>query len=801
MNYEKIPGELRQYPQWVCWKYEERGTNGKATKVPYGLDGKLAKVDDSGTWTNFDSAVSAVGRGEFDGIGFVLTANDPFALIDLDEPKTRNSDPVEAQKEYDAQANRQRMIFEKFESYAERSPSGNGLHIIVKGAVKNGRRRESIEVYSDGRYMTMTGDVYRERNTINDCNEVLNVLWTELGVGREKNSTMAGHDEPATDSDDDVCDKAASAINGEKFIDLYQGRWDKHYSSQSEADFALVNIIAFYTHNREQITRIFRQSALGQRSKARRSDYMNYMLNRCFDNLLPPVDMDHLRNLMSDALAAKPAEQSVQPLQGFSFDARSIDPGTGEIMPVPQPINPDLPEMQARTTGGNQQYMPPPGLLGDIAEFIYRHSPRPVREIALAGAIGLMSGIAGRAYNISRTGLNQYVMLLAPTGSGKEAIASGISTLMTEVLRIVPSAATYMGPSEIASPQALQKFLGKKSNCFASVIGEVGILLSGMVADNAPDHKRMLMRMLLDLYSKSGKGQILPGSIYSNADNNAADVKAPAVTLIGESTPEEFYRSLDESMIASGLLPRFSIIEYNGPRVPQSRNRLAQPPKELVEQMANLCNACLMMDAQHDAVEIELTTEAQAMADKFNEHCDAMINGSDREVFKQLWNRVHLKTLRLAGVVAVGINQYQPVVTIECMEWAINLVLNDVRNIAKRFELGMIGGDDEETQQFKSLAGVINTYFTASIEELKGYVSEPQMFFDRVIPLKYLSQRTLNQTSFRKARMGATPSLKARLKTLIESGDLVELPLSQRQKYGQGSAMCYMVANPSAFGL
>jgi putative DNA primase/helicase len=30
---ENIPEELTERPQWVCWRYEERG--GKLTKVPY----------------------------------------------------------------------------------------------------------------------------------------------------------------------------------------------------------------------------------------------------------------------------------------------------------------------------------------------------------------------------------------------------------------------------------------------------------------------------------------------------------------------------------------------------------------------------------------------------------------------------------------------------------------------------------------------------------------------------------------------------------------------------------------------
>jgi len=53
--------------------------------------------------------------------------------------------------------------------------------------------------------------------------------------------------------------------------------------------------------------------------------------------------------------------------------------------------------------------------LGEIAHFIYNAAPRQVEEVAIAGAIGLLSGICGRSYNVSGTGLNQYILLLAKT--------------------------------------------------------------------------------------------------------------------------------------------------------------------------------------------------------------------------------------------------------------------------------------------------------------------------------------------------------------------------------------------------
>lgn len=56
-------------------------------------------------------------------------------------------------------------------------------------------------------------------------------------------------------------------------------------------------------------------------------------------------------------------------------------------------------------------------------------APYPVKEIAVAGALGLAAGVMGRAYNVSQTGLNQYILTLAPTGAGKRQWPQGSTAL------------------------------------------------------------------------------------------------------------------------------------------------------------------------------------------------------------------------------------------------------------------------------------------------------------------------------------------------------------------------------------
>lgn len=741
------------------WKFEDLSAP-KPTKVPYcATSGRLASVTNPDTWSSFAEAQSAMATGSYSGIGFVLTENDPFTFIDLDDTKGDQT-----------ALDRQIQIFNEFQSYAEKSPSGNGLHIICKGSVPTGRRRSSIEVYSSARYMTMTGDVYRDAPIL-DCGELLLSLWSRMGEARGNTAYFLGLEEP-TASDDEVCQQAYNASNGEKFWDLYSGNWQKHYPSQSEADFALVDIVAFYSKNRAQIKRIFQASALGQRDKAKRDDYVRYMLNKCFDRMLPPVDIDGLRNKLDEAIAAKEA-QTVQPCLSTKAKPESV-------------------------------YSVPPGLVGEIAQFIYEAAPRPVPEIALAGALGLISGIVGRAYNISGTGLNQYVLLLAPTGTGKEAIASGIDKLIAQVKRTVPTADEFIGPGEIASSQAVIKYMAKGPCSFVSLVGEFGIYMQQMASVNAPPHLLGLRRFLLDAYNKSGEGKVLRPSIYSDREKNTASVIAPAFSLMGESTPEKFYEGLHEGLISEGLLPRFTLIEYRGNRPALSKShKNAKPSFEVVEKLSTLCAYCQTLNSQNKAIQVEIAPDALTLFDEFDKHCDDNINGSEKEVRRHLWNRAHMKALKLAAVVAVGCSLYDPMVTREIANWAITLVVSDVRNMLTRFEAGEIGTDNDETVQLSRLTSVLKDYLTLSWPEVVKYAGEgvSGLHTHKIVPYSYIQRRLCQVSIFRKDRQGSTNAIRRGLKTLVDRGDIQEISKAVLARDYSTTAQCFAVANPKAFGL
>lgn len=764
--YTNIPVELRLLKQWVLWKYEDIGA-AKPTKVPYSIKGHPASVTDANHWATFDDAFNVLNLGSYNGLGFVFTKDDPYIFIDLDDAEGD-----------DAILQRHLKVYHEFETYAEVSPSGKGLHLICKGNVPAGRRRSKIEIYPHERYATMTGNVYSGRNTIVDCQPQLQQLWEQMGSGPVAQSMYQG-DDKENDADEIIIERARNAINGDKFIRLHKGEWQDFYNSQSEADFAYVDIIAFYTQNRLQIQRIFRSSALGARDKAKRSDYVNGMINRSFDRMLPPLDFDGLKNAIDLKLAVSNNGSST------AFDAASVGSNPSAATnnnratklngSVAQLVEPTAHNSISVGSSPATPTTPPPGLLGEIAQFIYAAAPRPVPEIALAGAIGLMAGICGKAYNISGTGLNQYILLIADSGKGKEAMASGISKLVSNARLQVPVANDFIGPSSIASSPGLHKFLSKNSQCFVSILGEFGIKLEAMSNHKASPVQLLLKDCILDLYHKSGYNDVYRGSAYSDQEKNSSDISAPAFSILGESTPERFYTILTEEMINEGLLPRFSVIEYTGIRVPSNEYPIIAPAFSLVESVCALMAHVKTIMGANKVINVGQSDEALRFTKWIDTYADKQINSAAKEVTRQLWNRAHIKTLKLSATLAVGVNPYNPVIELSHAEWAWELVQKDIRSLASKFEQGLIGANSDEIRQVEEMKRVMRLYLKEPWEKIQTYAHIKALHDNKVIPYAYLNKRLTSVAVFKNDRLGATASIKRCLQNMVDNDDIKEL--------------------------
>ena len=165
--------EMTHYPQWVAWKKGPVKSDGKFPKIPYSpktrrkitgshVDGEY--LSKAGT---FNEALEAQKELGADGIGFVLSKDDPFVGVDIDGCLKKGGDPGPFVD-----------ILEQFDSYTEISPSKTGIRIFCKGELPEGALNNPpetpYEIYDHNRFLTVTGNPYGPPKGLRHAQEAVN---------------------------------------------------------------------------------------------------------------------------------------------------------------------------------------------------------------------------------------------------------------------------------------------------------------------------------------------------------------------------------------------------------------------------------------------------------------------------------------------------------------------------------------------------------------------------------------------------------------------------------------------------
>jgi hypothetical protein len=242
-SFDTIPAELRALDQWAVWRWKTR--DGKPAKPPYRADdpSQHANSTKPETWGTFEQAVAVVEAGKADGIGFALAP--PFVGVDLDS---------------DLPLNEQYAVMLALDSYAEKSASGTGHHVLVKASLNgHGRHPVGIGVFQTGRFFYCTGEhVTGTPTTIEERQNALEHVIAEYLPDRSHEATGP----PSQPVDLDDRELLDVALGDAKFRRLWEGDTSA-YPSQSEADLALASKLAFYFgRSPPRVEAMFRSSGL-----------------------------------------------------------------------------------------------------------------------------------------------------------------------------------------------------------------------------------------------------------------------------------------------------------------------------------------------------------------------------------------------------------------------------------------------------------------------------------------------------------------------------------------------------------
>jgi putative DNA primase/helicase len=557
-----IPDQLKKRRQFVLWRGRDRANHpGKLDKIPMNpYDLEHASTTDALTWGTFDQCAAALEtalegwhaadpagyRGG--GIGYVFTTEDPYVGIDLDGCVNDVTWVIEAwAQEY----------VDTLKSYTEVTPSQTGLHILAEGSLPpGGRRKGAVEMYSEGRFFTLTGwHVDGTPETIERRPQPLQEMWTQLfgpkgNEPTEDTGTAASAPTPSM-PDADILIKLSRAKNSDKFLDLWEGRWKElGYPSQSEADLALCGCIRFYTQNSPQIDRTFRQSKL-MRPKwdEQRGEYETYG-----------------ERTIRSALAGPHEHYTPPPILMVMPSLNGAHVHHPPILRPPPPIMPPLPKhVQCQASGVSS-------FLRDYIAHSKTWATRAAPGYHAAVAVWVLSAIAARRIVVHTGSKEVYPTLFI-------ALVSG-STLWTKttaaalgVRLIRRSGCGFLLSPDRATPQFLLKLMSgvvpdgygqqpfdrqeemKKAFGFAAQRGwfyeEWGGVLHQMRRADSPQAE--LNKLLIVL--EEGNPQFSTGTIHRGLEQ----IDAPYLALLANATPQDLIPFMGEGdpWWQGGFWPRF----------------------------------------------------------------------------------------------------------------------------------------------------------------------------------------------------------------------------------------------------
>lgn len=277
-----LPEEIKKHIQWCVYKIEPPQKEGQhERKIPINpITGNGASSSDPNTWVDFDTASRLYKESnEYDGLGFFF--NNDYIGIDIDDIP----EEIKSFKDNPNNPNNTINWLNRLtqHSYLEASQSGNGIHAIVKGSYPyTANRKDNYEIYGKSRFFALTGDILNDQKTIKTINKNnLEELFTSTvgkGANRTQKLVEVKQEQPISNplSIEEIINRMYASSKGVQIKHLMDGN-TKDYTSDSEADMALCNFLAFWTSkDPDKMDAIFRKSKLMRSKWDERRGAMTY---------------------------------------------------------------------------------------------------------------------------------------------------------------------------------------------------------------------------------------------------------------------------------------------------------------------------------------------------------------------------------------------------------------------------------------------------------------------------------------------------------------------------------------------
>lgn len=320
------------------------------------------------------------------------------------------------------------------------------------------------------------------------------------------------------------------------------------------------------------------------------------------------------------------------------------------------------------------------GLLGEISTWIYSTARAPVAEFATIGALAFLAAFYGRRY-VGPTGaaLNVYLIGIAGPGFGKDHPRKCV-----EMLGYDANMQFLIGPNEVTSDSAIEKVVRKRP-CFVMPWDEVGVMLQSVSGRQSQSWTRSIRKALLELYSRSTG--VWTGKEHATLDRDASGdpVHCPTVSILGMSTPTEFYAGITDGNLQDGMVARMTII--NAKKRPDRHDvpPILKVPPELIEKMKAAVAAYPMQSNlagirdPRTKPHLHAATWGEGAIKKWKAIEQWQLEQQDEKPeYEGIVGRCAEQTIKIATIKAISRDAVAPCVTVADVDWGYAIVQQSI---------------------------------------------------------------------------------------------------------------------------
>lgn len=391
------------------------------------------------------------------------------------------------------------------------------------------------------------------------------------------------------------------------------------------------------------------------------------------------------------------------------------------------------------------QLLEVPGLVGELMTWAGRqsHVKQPVFE--LATALMCCALATGNRYEVEGydTPLQPYMMLMAPTGSGKESAFSNVNAFA----RRFDWGNFIM--SGFQSYHSMMDRLSEEPHIALWLWDEAGRKLKSAQGQSGPDGQ--VINHLLTTY---GKGNSMIAGI-AGRHRAIPMIERPYLLAMAATQPESLIEALSVQDLNTGVFNRFILVNAG--------NDFAASNEERQHLFASRVDAMVrrfreVITPPGDFVKVRMSNAVYDVFRSFNDSSrrSAMTNA--------IWGRANQNALIVAGIVSVGLNPLKPEIGLNVAEWAIRLIEWSIRNWNY-----LIGGNISNSR-FESQVQTVSRY----VREVQTYASRAQQTGERRGAASGVMTRSLLS---RLTRHLSSRELDAVLEKLIQGGEITEVDI------------------------